>query len=60
MNRILWSFLLLNGLLLVVAGYHLLAVPPEAGYDEMLRRAWEGMFSVAGGGGLLMVWVAKR
>lgn len=52
--------LLLAGLMVVAWGYHLLAVPPEADYAEMLRRAKGGVFSVVGGSGLLTAWLAKR
>lgn len=49
-----------TGTALVIYGYWRLAVPPDALYDELLARAREGVLSVAGGGGLLMVWLAKR
>ncbi|MDY0385443.1 hypothetical protein [Trichlorobacter sp.] len=52
--------LLLAGVTLVLYGYWRLAVPPDALYGEVLARAREGVLSVAGGGGLLMVWLAKR
>jgi hypothetical protein len=52
--------LLLAGTALVIYGYWRLAVPPDALYGEVLARAREGVLSVAGGGGLLMVWLVKR
>jgi len=52
--------LFITAFLLVTYGYHLLAVPPDASAEEMLSRAKNGMFSVVGGGTLLMLWLAKR
>jgi len=45
---------------LILYGYWLLAVPPDALYHQMLARARDGVFSVMGGSGLLMVWLVKR
>lgn len=54
------QLLCLAGVLLTVWGYHLLAVPPDAPYTEMLVRARNGVFSVMGGSGLLMAWLVSR
>jgi len=51
---------LLTGLLLIAWGYHLLAVPPDAGYDEMLSRAKNGVLFVISGATMVMIWLAKR
>jgi len=56
----LLPLLLPLGLCLVAFGYWLLAVPPDALHDVMVARAKQGVLSVTGGGGLLMVWLAKR
>lgn len=53
-------YLLLLGVCLIAYGYWLLAVPPDALYHQMLARARDGVFSVMGGSGLLMVWLVKR
>lgn len=53
-------FLLLGGVALIFFGYWLLAVPSPTEYDEMLRRARQGVFSVVAGGALLMTWLAVR
>lgn len=45
---------------LIIYGYYLLAVPPDALYDEIVGRAKGGVMSVLGGGGLLMTWLALR
>lgn len=52
--------LLLIGILLIAWGYHLLAVPPAASYDEMLNRAKSGVLFVICGGTCMMLWLAKR
>ena len=54
------SILLVCGIALVAYGYHLLSVPLTAGHDEVMSRARSGMFFVAGGGAVLMLWMAKR
>ncbi len=52
--------LLAGGILLIAWGYHLLAVPPDTGFDEMLSRAKNGVLFVVCGGTCLMLWLAKR
>lgn len=54
------TLILLISLLLIAYGYWLLAVPPDTLYEQVLARAKGGIWSVAGGGGLLMVWLVKR
>ena len=54
------AFLFLAGFLLIAYGYWLLAVPPDALYQEMLSRAKGGILSVVGGCGLLMAWMTQR
>lgn len=54
------NLLLFSGITLVALGYYLLAVPPDLLYEEMIIKVRQGVFSVVGGGGLLMVWLAKR
>jgi len=51
---------MLTGIALILYGYWLLAVPPDALYAEMLARAKGGILSVVAGGGLLVAWLAKR
>lgn len=52
--------LIVTGTALVFYGYWLLAVPPDALYQEMLSRAKGGILSVVGGCGLLMAWMTQR
>lgn len=54
------ALILLTGIALTAWGYHLLAVPPDTGYEQVLVRARSGMFFVAGGGAMMMLWLAKR
>ncbi len=56
----LHSLLLLAGIALIILGYRLLAVPPEADHLEMLERAKSGVLSVVGGSTCVMLWLAKR
>lgn len=48
------------GILFILWGYRLLAVPPTADHTEMLRRAKNGMLCVVVGGCCMMAWLAKR
>ena len=50
---------LLTGIALILYGYWLLAVPPDALYQEMLSRAKGGILSVVGGCGLLIAWMTQ-
>jgi len=52
--------ILITGIALVVWGYRLLGVSPDAAHEEVVTRARSGMFFVAGGGAMLMLWLAKR
>lgn len=54
------ALLFICGAALVGYGYHLLAVPPAAGHEEVMTRAHKGMLSVLSGGVFLMFWLAKR
>ena len=54
------TVLLIVGLLMIGLGYWLLAVPPDASLDEIMRRARLGIYSVVAGGALLMLWLAKK
>lgn len=53
-------YLFFIGCVLIAWGYHLLAVPPDASYDEMLNRAKSGVLFVMCGGTTVMLWMAKR
>ena len=54
------SLFLLTGIALIILGYRLLAVPPEADHLEMLERAKNGVLSVVAGSTCVMLWLAKR
>jgi hypothetical protein len=54
------TLFLLSGIVLTAYGYHLLSIPPDAAYELVMTRARSGMFFVAAGGVLLMLWLAKR
>lgn len=54
------SLFFITGIVLLLAGYRLLAVPPDAALDETISRVKNGMFLVITGGGSLMVWLVKR
>jgi hypothetical protein len=54
------TLLLLTGIALIILGYWLLAVPPEADHQQILERAKSGVFSVVGGSACVMLWLAKR
>ena len=56
----LHALLFLTGIALILYGYWLLAVPPDALYQEMLSRAKGGILAVVGGSGLLMAWMTQR
>ena len=56
----LHTLLFLSGISLIVFGYNLLAISPDASAEEMLSRAKSGMLSVVSGGTLLMLWMARR
>lgn len=51
---------LLVGIALTGYGYHLLSVPPDTDYEQVLIHARSGMFFVLAGGTCLMIWLAKR
>jgi hypothetical protein len=48
------------GILLVLYGYYLLSVSPDAEFGEVVRRAKSGMFMVFMGDVLLTYLIAKR
>lgn len=54
------TLFLLTGIALIILGYWLLAVPPEAYHQEMLARAKSGVLSVVAGSTCVMLWLAKR
>mgnify|MGYP000855238806 CR=1 FL=1 len=52
--------IVLTGIALITYGYWQLAVPPDAGYQELLDRARNGVFSVVAGSTCIMLWLARR
>ncbi|GEM_PF-1161723 len=56
----LHALLFLTGITLILCGYWLLAVPPDALYEQVLARVKGGIFSVLGGSGILIAWLTKR
>lgn len=54
------TLILLTGIGLTAYGYHLLSIPPDSAYEQVMTRARSGMFFVAAGGVVLMLWLAKR
>ncbi|MGB4599057.1 MAG: hypothetical protein WBI04_03685 [Trichlorobacter sp.] len=56
----LHRYLLMLGIALILYGYWLLAVPPDALYEQVLARVKGGIFSVLGGSGILIAWLTKR
>jgi len=48
------------GVLLILYGYYLLWVPPETGFDEVIRRAMGGIMLTFIGAIMVLFYIFKR